>query len=53
MSKRPGKGGQMRRVYGLAMLAAAGGMIFTWFFLTFSFVAAVVLLILGFYFLFM
>ncbi|MCL2621106.1 MAG: hypothetical protein FWD97_09265 [Defluviitaleaceae bacterium] len=53
MGKRPVKGEQMRRVYGLAMLSAAAGMIVAWIFTPFSFVAAVFLVALGFYFLFM
>jgi len=51
--KRPAKSEKMRRVYGLSMLSAVAGMIVAWLFLPFSFVAAVVLLVLGVYFLFM
>ncbi|MCL2854744.1 MAG: hypothetical protein FWE21_03900 [Defluviitaleaceae bacterium] len=53
MGKKPIKCGHRRRLQGLIMLVAAGGMIFTWFFLGASFVVAAVLLVLGFYFLFM
>lgn len=53
MGKRPIRVEHMRRVYGLAMLSAATGMVVAWIFTPFSFVAAVVLVALGFYFLFM
>jgi len=53
LSKKPIKAGQMRRVGGLVMLSVAVGMMFTWFFMGFSFVLAIVLLVAGFYFLFM
>ena len=53
MARKPIKPGQLRRVAGLAMLCVAIGMIFTWFFMGFSFFLAVLLLIGGFYFLFM
>jgi len=53
MKRKPIKPGQMRRVGGLVMMSVAVGMMFTWFFMGFSFILAVVFLIAGFYFLFM
>jgi len=51
--KRPVKPVYMRRVWGLAMLCMALGMIFSWFFLGASFIVGAALLIAGFYLFFM
>ncbi|MCL2575028.1 MAG: hypothetical protein FWE33_01215 [Defluviitaleaceae bacterium] len=51
--KRPVRPAAFRRVWGLAMMCMAAGMVFAWFFLVFSFVLAALLVVGGFYFLFM
>ncbi|MCL2353849.1 MAG: hypothetical protein FWC69_04380 [Defluviitaleaceae bacterium] len=53
MGKKPKRPEPLRHVAGLIMLSLSIGMIFTWLFFSASFFLAVVLLILGFYFLFM
>ena len=53
MGKKSVKPGQMRRVGGVVMMSAACGMVFAWVFLGLSFFVAALLLIIGFYFLFM
>ncbi|MDR2167130.1 MAG: hypothetical protein LBE35_04680 [Clostridiales bacterium] len=53
MAKKPIRPGQLRRVGGLIMLSMAAGMVLTWFFTGLTFVLAIILLIAGFYFLFM
>lgn len=53
MGRKRVKPGQLRRVGGLAMLSMALGIMFSWVFGAFSIVAAILLLLCGFYFLFM
>lgn len=47
------KPGQLRRVGGLAMLSVALGIFLSWIFGTLAIIFAIVLLVIGFYFLFM
>jgi len=53
MSRKPFKPKSLRRVGGLAMMCMAAGMMFAWFFLGFSFFLAILLVVGGFYLLFM
>ncbi|MDR2182919.1 MAG: hypothetical protein LBE55_01975 [Clostridiales bacterium] len=53
MGKKPLKPGQLRRVGGIVMFSMAVGMMFALFFASLSIFMAVLLLALGFYFLFM
>ena len=53
MRRKPIKPGQLRRVGGVAMLAAAVGILFSWVFGGISLIVAVALLVCGFYALFM
>jgi len=53
MGRKPIKPGQLRRVGGLVMISASVGILFAWVFPGFSIIAALLLLLFGFYYLFM